>query len=289
MRSVILNIGTSCFVQCRGCYNHFGNSIQKQTTITNNEVLYFIAHLREAGVKKITIGGGDPLSRKDISGLLQSVRDMDISVNLDTVGTPFLKEASTVFFGDLRIPQVPVQDIIPYIHIIGIPLDGSSNEIASIFRGRRPNIFNEQLEIVRLLVRNGAHVCINTVLHRRNKKDLINIYKILKDEGVFKWQVFQFMPIGIFGHRNQHEFLVGAEDFEEVRSEIMACDPAIRVEFKSAEYRKNNYLIVDDEGTAWLPTGTDEKKIVGSIKTHTKDVIKHVLHEEYHIGHSACI
>jgi MoaA/NifB/PqqE/SkfB family radical SAM enzyme len=279
MRSVILNIGTSCFVQCHGCYNHFANSIKNQTTVSDNDVLQFVRNLSEIGISKITIGGGDPLSRPAIHRLLKDIKALGITINLDTVGTAFIKPAPTIFFGKLDVPKIVPNEILDHINVIGIPLDGSTNEIVSIFRKGRQNLFDEQMVIIKLLNSYKAKVCVNTVVHNGNKSNIEELYHLLIGENICKWQLFQFMPIGELGYKNRQNLAIADHEFASIRQRILSLAPPFEVEFKTIEKRKQHYLIIDDEGMAWLPTDDEKREIIGSIQTHSSVVINYLLNE----------
>jgi len=266
MRSIILNVGTSCFVRCPGCYNHFASSVSKKNTIKNSEILKFLEELKNINVTKVTVGGGDPLSRKNIVDLASGIKSLGFRLNMDTVGTALLGNALTIFFGKLKIKKVPIDDLMKSVDVIGIPLDGSSNEIATSFRRGRKDFFNEQIKIIDSLIEKGHHVCVNTVLNKNNHRDMENIYEVLKEKKIYKWQIFQFMPIGIFGNKNKEEFLIDDAVFEEAKTKILSKNLSFQVEFKSVKNRKSNYLIVDDSGMAWIPTLSKEKHELGSIK-----------------------
>ena len=55
-----------------------------------------------------------------------------------------------------------------------------------------------QLEIIDFLNNFCDNICINTVYHKHNYEDIANIFKIISQfRGVKKWQVFEYMGIGI--------------------------------------------------------------------------------------------
>lgn len=282
MRSIILNIGTSCFVKCPGCYNHFASSVKLGNTITNDEIITFLIELKKIGVTKVTIGGGDPLSRKYIVDLVYEIKKLDFYINMDTVGTALLGNALTVFFGKLNIKKVSIDDLMKSVDVIGIPLDGSTNKIATSFRLGRKDFFEEQILIIDSLLEKGYKVCVNTVLNKNNYHDIHNIFEILKGKKIFKWQIFQFMPIGIFGNKNKEDFLVEDSIFESVQDEILSKNLLpFDVQFKSANNRKKSYLILDDSGVAWIPTQNEEKSILGSVKKtgDLLDIISFLQHD----------
>lgn len=253
--SIILSAGRSCFVKCLGCYNFFGKS-ESLTPIP--VIAKFLAHAKEIGIEKVTIGGGDPLSRPDIICLLSQIKSIGLKINVDTVGTPFLGQAETIFFGQRQVRQIPVSSFTLLVDRVGIPLDGMSSKNIQTFRTGRPNIFDEQIRIIEALNKSKANICVNTVVHRQNYEQIPLILRMLSNfNSVTRWQCFQFMPIGPLGYKNRSFFLMADDDFERMREKVtrLASDMKlpVKIEFKSRVARKGNYLLIDTDGVSWLP------------------------------------
>jgi MoaA/NifB/PqqE/SkfB family radical SAM enzyme len=249
MRSVILSAGTSCFVACPGCYNYFGRTI-----MDTRQVLRFAADLRNRfGTRKITVGGGDPLTRPDIIPLLTGLHDLGLRIHLDTVGTAFLGPARIRFMGTGSVGRVPADEVAAVSDLIGIPLDGSTDAVQQQFR--RHATVASQLEVLSLLSRVGARICVNTVVHAGNTGDLAAIAGLLGEAtGVMEWQLFQFMPIGPLGHRNRERFLISEADFQRAVAATRDHAPGhVRIAAKSAGGRKHRYILIDSAGLVWTP------------------------------------
>lgn len=249
-----LSVSRSCFVQCLGCYNYFGKS---KIILRTQTIIDFLTYANEVvGIKKVTICGGDPLSRLNIIDLLKKIRKMPYYINLDTVGTPFLGDVRTTFHDRIDVPFIEPKTITSLVDVIGIPIDGPTNQIITSFRSNRPNILNEQLTILKKLNEIDAKVCINTVVHKKNIESIIGIFKLIKDyKCIIKWQLFQYMPIGPLGYQNKENYEIDDNIFYEFKdsllNEVQCCD--FLVEFKSRESRKGIYLLVDSDGIAWIP------------------------------------
>jgi MoaA/NifB/PqqE/SkfB family radical SAM enzyme len=249
MRSVILSGGRSCFVACRGCYNHFA----RETTDTGT-VLSFVKSLKDQfGLKMLTVGGGDPLTRSDIVALLSGLHAMGMRISLDTVGTAFLRDAPIRFMGHGTAAHVDAEMVSVLVDVVGIPLDGSNDEVMRLFRTH--SSVSDQDAVLALLDEVGAKVCINTVVHAGNAGDVAEIPKIFSQHPcVRQWQLFQFMPIGPLGWRNRELFALSDSDFRMAASVASLAAPAdVKVIAKSAASRKNQYLLIDTAGVVWIP------------------------------------
>lgn len=293
MRNILrinLNIGAGCFVSCPGCYNHFGKSF-----IEIQSILNFLEYIAQFGIRHITLGGGDPLTYPNIIILLKEIKNIGYRINLDTVGTPFLQNSRSIFFKRVDVPRIDSLELAKYVDLLGIPLDGPNSEVISTFRTKRKNIYEELLEIIQLLDKNKANLCINTVVHRMNIEHLDVLPTHLEHiQSVSKWQFFQFMPIGPLGYKNKDQYKISEKEFYNIKDRIYSNYRNSRwkntFEFKSNASRKGNYLFIDSDGIAWLPDliyfdhwnprfdETNKKRIIGSIKnkedfSKIKDVI----------------
>jgi acetolactate synthase-1/2/3 large subunit len=275
-----LSVARSCFVRCDGCYNHFG---RVDTLVDTDTIIAFLDRVRCAGVEKVTVCGGDPLARPDILPLLEKIRALGFVINLDTVGTPLLRPATTVYYGRRAIPRVDPDRLARLVDLIGIPVDGPSNATVAEFRVGRANLLDEQLRIIAGLDSVNARVCVNTVVHRRNLGEIRCILPLISQyRCVVKWQLFQFSPTGPLGFRNRDAYVIDERPFLALDAGLRA-DAAARywpaeIELKTNARRKDHYLLIDSEGLAWTPyspTGgtwdpvtdaTDHRVIIGDIK-----------------------
>lgn len=254
MRSVILTAGPSCFTACPGCYNHFA-----RRTVSTESLLKFVRGLRDrAGLSKITLGGGDPLTRPDLIDLLSGLRQLGLRMNLDTVGTAFVQNAEIRFMGRGTALQIDVGRVASLVDLIGIPLDGSSDAVLNRFRTHLTVAAQEA--VLNRLAAVEATVCLNTVVHAGNTEDLPEIGKIVSRYPCIRlWQLFQFMPIGPLGWRNRARFQITPGRFQAAANSARSAIPeGVTIEAKEALDRKNRYLLIDAAGTIWIPDQTSD-------------------------------
>ena len=254
-------LAKECFITCAGCYNEFTN----ETPLETNEMLEFLEYSRQNGVKRITISGGDPLTMKDIEKIIKHADYLKLNVNLDTVGTAFLCKCQTVNKNQIELKNL---EDFKTIKMIGIPLDGSNNAIVNKFRVGRPDLFDEQIKIIKRLVENNLNVCVNTVVHKENYEDILNIFEKIKDVGIKKLQLSQFMPIGPRGSKNKDLFYINDSQFKKVVSTINGiknkCD--FEIVAKSLKSRVKNYMLISSSGAAYKVDKRNRKVIYGEIK-----------------------
>jgi MoaA/NifB/PqqE/SkfB family radical SAM enzyme len=248
-----LAVARSCFVKCRGCYNHFSGEKDLVSVESIRAFLEFCqAHTVVSGV---TICGGDPLSRGDIIDLVSMIRNLGIRVKLDTVGTSFLGRSERRFFGSGWVEHTDPSDIVPLLGEIAIPLDGWSQESVVLFREGRPHLFEEALKILDLVTRFGTPVGVNTVVHRGNMGGLRKIEKVISRFQVAEWQLFEYRPSGPLSFRNRDQFMLLPDQFDEIKAEFArdsggALSPSIITAKKAREVLPSR-LVVDSNGLAW--------------------------------------
>lgn len=251
-RSVIVSASSSCFVSCPGCYNYF-----KSPLVDTDTIISFLNILTNRfNLKKVTIGGGDPLARKDIIDLLKGIKSLNLFISLDTVGIPIIKQAQINFMGKGIVPKISVNELAKYVDIIGIPVDGSSDQIIQFFR--HGGYIKDQISILNELSSAKISICVNTVVHKSNISDLKNIFDSFATiENIVEWQLFQFMPIGHLGFNNKLDFEISDKDFHAAIADLLPYvvnkSTNIRFNPKSRSTRKNRYLLIDGQGDVWIP------------------------------------
>jgi MoaA/NifB/PqqE/SkfB family radical SAM enzyme len=281
-RRIQLSGGNKCFVRCPGCYNFFSNK-----DYVTSDLIKFLTEMKQAvNISKVTMSGGEPLAREDMPYILSTLKSLGYTINLDTVGLSLIKDV-TIGQSTL-VKRIASEEITKSINVIGIPLDGSTDEMVNIFR--RQLRVEDILKVLDELSLNDVNICINTVVHKGNLHDILNVYNLIKDyEKITKWQLFQFMPIGPGGYKNRTKYEISDEEFNAVGNILNAVkDNHIDIQLKSRLHRKNKYLLIDGEGVIWIPRQNEdstwmaddennERILIGNI--NQADAVNHVLTE----------
>jgi len=259
--NINLAVGRSCFVQCSGCYNHFASN---PNLISNEEILRFLTFAKGKGVSNVTYCGGDPLSRPWIVELLSETKRLGFGIKVDTVGTPLLNDADTIFFGRNNVEKIEVSEIHGFVDQFGIPLDGADERTIALFRKGREGLLAEQLDILRCLTQAGCKVSINTVVTKQNADDLIGIGSLINSVSKnASWDLFQFSPSGPFAFKSRNKFEIQDKIFSDrtgdAKHHMRTLCHQGRVSAMSSDDRANLYLLVDSDGEAWQPMCRGQK------------------------------
>ena len=248
-KKINLCISNRCFIKCKGCYNNF---CKEKEEISYQKVEKFLEYAKFFGLTKVTLSGGDPFARKDISKIIKKCLDLDLKVNIDTTGFNLISDENIVGTNE-KIDQFKDISLLKKVSNISIPLDGSNNETISKFRISKENLYKKTIRLLEFFEKEDIKTGINTVFHKENMNDMNNIYEILKKyKCIKKWQVFQYMPIGPLGKKNEAIFKVEDDKFDKNKEQFekLSTDQ-MKIEFKSAKQRSKNYMLVNSIGTAY--------------------------------------
>lgn len=267
-----LHISDSCFTACTFCYHFFADAPQ---LVSAENVLRFAEYAHtERGYTKITVGGGDPLAREDMLAILRELKRIGYrKINLDTVGTPLLGPARTIFHGKKDVNYVNPAEFVGIVDMVGIPIDGHSNEGYSKLRRGRPRILDESIQCIHELAKHGLQVCVNTVLTAVNYEHIEEIYGVISILPISEWQLFQFIPRGPMAEQHAQHLSITSHQFKTAVDAIQMRHSAsdsdrFRITPKSAALRSGTYLIVNAAGDAYVPTDHNSEIIsLGNIQS----------------------
>ena len=259
-------VSNNCFVYCKGCYS-YSREEKISKLLPSENIINFLEYAYKLGIKKVTICGGDPLTRKDIIELLKRIKSIGFKISLDTLGTNIIKDVKMK--NKIVYNKISAKELSELVDVIGIPIDGSNNQIIKLFRPTNMDIINNQIKVCEELSKYNASICINTVVYKGNLNDANNICNLIKTLKIKEWQLFQFEPLGKFGLLNRKMFEITDEEFSKYKKEILKNfqDNNIKITFKNNNDRINKYMLIDNFGNAWVPfLEKNNRKIIGNIK-----------------------
>ena len=270
-----LFVSQKCFLYCKGCYSfsrieNFGQTLETQ------KIIDFLKYAYDYGIEKVTLCGGDPLVRSDIIDLLKMIKNIGYYISIDTVGTSIIRDV--IKNDGTIIKQIDAKVLSELVDEIGLPIDGSNNEIFRKFRQTDFDLLSDQLEICDELRKYNINICINTVVHKGNLDDTKLLCDIVnKLDYIKKWQLFKYAPMGKYGVLNREQFEISEKQFEEYKQNILnSCLRKDIVDFKGFDVRNKAYMLIDNFGNAWIPEYNkelfenhnmviDNRKIIGNI------------------------
>ncbi len=165
---IIWNFTNRCNLACKHCYSYADPN--SKDTLSTEFILNSIDDLVKANVKFVIFSGGEPLIRKDIFKIADSMRKKGIVTYLSTNG--------------LYISEKNVDRIIDTFNYIGISIDGIK-EIHDNFRGL-DGVFDKSIEAIKLIQKHGGNAGIRFTMTKETQDSFYDIFKLAEDIGVDK-------------------------------------------------------------------------------------------------------
>lgn len=257
MKKMSMLVSERCFLKCPGCYN------EEKTgqPLSAEQNIHFATILKKLGYEAITLSGGDPMTRGDIKQIVQEIDALGFNINFDTTGIPLLNNESD--------QPISAQEISKTVDLIGIPLDGSNDEIIEKFRTKEGSTLADTEKILKLLSEENCNISINTVVHSGNINNLDEIYEIItKYPGVVRWELHQFVSLGGDSKNNEAQFSVADDDFYHAVNQIE--NNANIIISPKPRQNKQNFSYLDFNGD-FIKITDGESRMIFNIKSMSDD------------------
>ncbi|HCT75234.1 MAG TPA: hypothetical protein DGG94_01230 [Micromonosporaceae bacterium] len=232
MVTVDFRVTGKCHMACDFCHGAKVGTPESPTA----DLLAVMTRVNEAGVTRINVSGGDPLTRKDIVEILAHAKNLGFFTYVSTDGVKLLKLHD---------------QINRLVDWIGIPLDGSTPEM-NVRMSRIPRTYEVTTGILRRFHEQppSHHVKVGTVVSRINIGDLPALGRVLFETPGQRapdvWRLYEFAPRGV-GAGNASKFVPGAERYEAAIDELTAMFGKERVSGLSNEDHDDSYFFVEPD------------------------------------------
>lgn len=158
-----INITNRCNLQCAYCYGSYPEK-QIDRDILTQKWLELISELRKLGTKRINIGGGEPLVRKDIGHILSHMKNNHMLVNMNTNGH-LVKD---------------MMDVVKQLTTICISIDGDE-EIHDKRKGAGSH--KKVIEAIKAARANKVAVHTSTLISKDNIHAIHSVLEVAKQYG----------------------------------------------------------------------------------------------------------
>ncbi len=178
-RHAVWEFTLSCNLKCRHCGSRAG--APRDDELSTAEALALVDDLAAAGVREITLIGGEAYLRRDWLEIVAAIRRHDIYCDIQTGGRALTREklAAAAEAG---------------LDGVGVSIDGPE-EIHDDIRGV-PGSFRQALSVVRNARALGLAVSANSQVNALTRGALDALFDILVAEGVTHWQPMLTVPMG---------------------------------------------------------------------------------------------
>ena len=237
--TVDFHITAKCSQACPYCWGprRFRNPVE---TATAQRIL---ARIKELGVRRVVFTGGDPLQRPDAPDLIRFAKEIGLETALSTTG-------------DFVTPEI-LDNLSPYLDLISLPLDGSTEEINSKTKHRE-----HFSAVIRSLGWLRSHLTIDvkvsTPVTRHNLDNVPAIAQLVEEYSsstqarVF-YNVFQAFPRAMFSVE-WDKLVVSDDEFSSLKEQVGART-GIRINFLSHKTLDKLYVMVFPDGRMTIPRG----------------------------------
>jgi MoaA/NifB/PqqE/SkfB family radical SAM enzyme len=239
--TVDFHITTRCSQACPYCWG----PRRFRKPIDTEKAQRIIARIKELGIRRIVFTGGDPLQHPEALDLIRYAKETGLETALSTTGD----------FVTLEI----LKGLSPFLDLISLPLDGSSEEINS--RTKHPGHFSAVMQsLAWLRSYPGIDVKVCTPVTRHNLSDtpaiaqMVEVYSQTTQARVF-YNVFQAFPRAMFSVKWE-KLIVKDDEFASLARQI-GTGKNIRINFLDHNTLDRLYVMVFPDGSMVIPKGPD--------------------------------
>jgi len=204
LKSVFLFITARCNLGCSFCA--VNSSSYTGIELSTQEILTTLSEARQLGCDYLTIIGGEPFLRNDLTEIVNHALMCKMRIGIATNGT-LLRPEYLRWDKCSDLKQV----------FLGISLDGPTNEIHDSLRGRR-GCFEETIKGLNLAHSLGIPLVIQTVLQESNFRQIDDISHIARQYNADHFITPEIMPKSRGASLRQAN--LGIEDILELMTRI---------------------------------------------------------------------
>lgn len=229
--TIFWSVTTQCNNSCSYCY-----AAKKLKRISLKRALSVIELFKQAGVKRVVITGGEPLLHPNIDEIIKKIAQNGIVVNLDTNGDYFWRHKDI---------------ILQYVDFLGLPIDYASGDRSY----RKNGNFENNMRILKFFSTNHykTRIRVGTVVTKQNLSDLPSIFKLLQGFKIDLWKIYQFIPMGVLGRKNESELLIDNDTYVKATDFLKNVQKPFKVVYSTRLDRSKAYFFLEANGLICLP------------------------------------
>jgi MoaA/NifB/PqqE/SkfB family radical SAM enzyme len=253
-----------CNLKCHFCYGNKEALPRKEMTTQEWEVCF--RRLREWGVMRVDVSGGEPTIRPDLPEILHSAVAAGLNVVLSTNGQLRKAEGAYGFPQGVRI-HVSMDSGTAAVH-----------EASRMLLSGRPSAssFSDTSTFIRKCLEQGVKTRVMTCIGPHNQYDLLELAEHIALLGVEDWSLSRVLPAGRAGQDYSARWAVDDEHvLEQVRT-IQDSFPWITTRFSNRTQQEGYFLLLLPDGTlATQFTDQRDKVSLGNLKEMNLDDLLH--------------
>lgn len=171
-----------CNLKCVHCRSSSEMQIDDHPDFTLDEAKAIIDDIASYASPVMVLSGGEPLLREDVFDIARYGNEKGFRMCLATNGT-------------LVTDEICKQIKDAQIMMVSLSLDGAVAETHDEFRNQK-GAFDGTMEAIRLFKEHDIPFLVNSSFTLRNRKEIPDIYKLVKSLGATAWYMFMIVPTG---------------------------------------------------------------------------------------------
>jgi len=171
-----------CNLKCVHCRSSSELEVQGHPDFSFEQATRILDDISSYANPVMVLSGGEPLMRPDIFDIARYGTDKGLRMCLATNGT-LVNESVCAKIKDADIKMV------------SLSLDGAKAETHDNFRNQA-GAFDGTLQAIELFNRNDIPFLVNSSFTVRNKDEIPEIFKLVKNLGATAWYMFMIVPTG---------------------------------------------------------------------------------------------
>lgn len=255
--SVCWNITSRCNETCKFCY--------RETNLKDldfEEQKKVIDTLASMGIFKLTFAGGEPLLIPRINDLILYAKSKGLVVSMTS--------------NAILIDGKELKFLLDNLDWLTLSLDGATDEVQSYMtrHGNHASKVKEILQITAGYKNCKCRIKLNTVVSKKNYKDVADIAKLVSNYNVARWKLMQFTPLRSYAKEAQAEYEIGYEEFMETfkQAQIAMGRKYKLVECTCSEVIEQETFTVFPNGDVRMAKNHLEKKIGNLLEDKVEDI-----------------
>jgi MoaA/NifB/PqqE/SkfB family radical SAM enzyme len=244
-------LGNTCNLTCDFCFWE-----KEENSASLGTAKHIIDEIKKAGVKKVTISGGEPTCSHCFLEALKYAKKKGLEVFLHTNG--------------LLVDKKLAKKIAPLVARVSLSIDGSNEKMA--IRMRKKPFTNHTIFLINTFDSLGVPVNVKTLVSKVNKEDIKSIGELLQGKPIQYWSLLEFNPIGR-GLNSKARHFLSHRDFELTVKRITEWFPDMQIRIREFRSKPEKYCLISASGKvyAYLPRKGDV--LVGDLKDNVLSTI----------------
>jgi len=207
-----------------------------QNELSTEEWKNAIKFFADRETSSVVFTGGEPLIREDIVELLGYAKSCGLRTTLST---------------NALLLAEHIKEVVAYVDEVGIPIDGSTEEVNSLLRPGNGRQLEAAISAIRLLreEKPDIEITVRTVVTQANIESLSEIGKLLTGlPRIDRWKLYELVPTaGIVYTKDVYNWdtlKLDQDTFEETITALKLKFPDLNIESQTIAAQTQGYVFV---------------------------------------------